>query len=311
MSLFSFVGAIEIGLVFALVAIGVFLAFRVLDFPDLTVDGSFPLGAAVTAALIMAGVNPWLATGAALFAGGAAGLATAVLNLRYRIMHLLAGILAMTALFTINLRIMGRPNIALINANTIISDIETVVPTSLWTRPAIALVIVAIVAGAVVRFLNSDAGLAVRATGMNSRMARANGVNTDRQTCFTLILSNAIVALGGALFAQMNGFADVTMGIGTILVGLAAVVVGETVLPPRSMLFAVVGCILGSVFYRLAVSLALEAGTIGLQPSDLNLITATIVALALILPAWRSRRRAKAKAVKVTGAILVGGEKSL
>ncbi len=310
MSLFSFVGAIEIGLVFALVAIGVFLTFRVLDFPDLTVDGSFPLGAAVTAALIIVGVNPWLATGVAVFAGGVSGLLTAQLNLRYRILHLLAGIVAMTALFTINLRIMGRPNIALINSPTIIDDIEALVPQSLWTQPAIALVIVILVGAAVVRFLNSDAGLAVRATGLNQRMARANGVNTDRQTNLVLILSNGIVALGGSLFAQMNGFADVTMGIGTILIGLAAVVVGESIISPKSMLLAVNGCVIGSVFYRLAVALALEAGTFGLQPSDLNLITAAIVALALILPTWRAKKRARIMAENVTRALLVHQEKT-
>lgn len=310
MSLFSFVGAIEIGLVFALVAMGAFLTFRVLDFPDLTVDGSFPLGAAIAAALIVAGVNPWIATAIAMAGGGVAGFVTGFLNIRYRIMHLLAGILAMTALFTINLRVMGRPNIALLNARTIITDIDGIVASSLWTRPAVAAATVIIVATGLVAFLNSHAGLAIRATGMNSKMARANGVDTGLQTYFILVLSNGIVALAGALFAQLNGFADVTMGIGTILVGLAAVVVGETILHPTTMLKAVLGCIIGSIFYRLAISLALEAGAIGLEPSDLNLITATIVTLALVLPAWRSKRRSKSKAAVVTRSIIKKEEKA-
>ena len=305
MSLFSLAGAIEIGLVYALVAMGTFLTFKVLDFPDLTVDGSFPMGAAVTAALIVAHVDPWLAMAAAILAGGAAGLVTAFLNVRFRIMHLLAGILTMTALFTINLRIMGRPNIPLLNQNTILTDLEGFLPHSIWTRSAMAAAFVVVVAAFLVIFLNSHAGLALRATGMNSKMARANGVDTRLQIYLGLFLSNAIVALAGSLFAQMNGFADVTMGIGTILIGLAAVVVGETLLHPSTMLRAVLGCVIGSIFYRLAVSLALEGGIIGLRPSDLNLITATVVALALILPVWRGGRRARRKATSVIRAIEV------
>lgn len=287
MSLIAFWGAVELGLVFSFVALGVYLSFRVLDFPDLTVDGSFPLGAAVTAVLIIAGFNPWLAAGVAVIAGASAGLVTALLNLRFGILNLLASILTMTALFSINLRIMGRPNVALINQETVISPFFGLGLPEYYVRPLFVGVMVIIAGLLVWRFLESNIGLAMRATGANPRMARAQGVKTSRQIYLGMAISNGLVAFGGSLFAQTNGFADVTSGVGTIVVGLAAVIIGETLFRTRFLLLALIGCIIGSILYRIAIQLALSSDFIGLKASDLNLATAVLVTLALILPRLR------------------------
>lgn len=287
MSHIAFWGAVELGLVFALVAIGVYLAFRILDFPDLTVDGSFPLGAAVAAVLIIAGLNPWLATGIAMVAGALAGVVTAVLNVRFKILNLLASILTMIALFSVNLRVMGKPNVALLNQDTMISPFYGMGLPDYLVRPFFVGALVLLAVLAVWRFLESDAGLAMRATGANSKMARAQGVNTGRQIYLGMALSNALVAMAGALFAQTNGFADVTSGVGTIVVGLAAVIIGETLFGARGILIALIGCIVGSIAYRLAIQLALSSDVLGLKASDLNFVTAVLVAIALILPRLR------------------------
>nr|CAD6620370.1 ABC transporter permease [Rhizobium sp. Khangiran2] len=287
LSQIAFWGAVELGLVFAFVAIGVFLTFRVLDFPDLTVDGSFPLGAAVAAVLITTGFNPWFAAAIAMVAGALAGLVTAFLNVRFRILNLLASILTMIALFSVNLRVMGKPNVALINADTMLSPFFGLGLREVYVRPLVVGVLVVLAVILVWRFLESDAGLAMRATGANARMARAQGVDTRRQVYLGLALSNALVALGGALFAQTNGFADVTSGVGTIVVGLAAVIIGETLFGARGILLALIGCIVGSILYRIAIQLALSTDALGLKASDLNLVTAVLVAVALILPHLR------------------------
>jgi len=293
LSLVAFLGAIELGLIYGLVALGVFLSFRVLSFPDLTVDGSFPLGAAVVATAITGGMGAWLATAMAVAAGAVAGLVTAILNVRFRILHLLASILTMIALYSVNLRIMGRPNIALLGETTVLTPFETLPLPFVYARPLLLLVVVAVAAALLVRFLLSEAGLAMRASGVNPRMAEAQGIRVGAVTCLGMALSNGLVALAGALFAQANGFADVTLGTGTIVVGLAAVIVGETLLPRPTVVAAVVGCVLGSVVYRLLVALALEADFLGLQASDLNLVTALLVGGALILPATRAKLLAR------------------
>lgn len=287
MSAVAFFGAVEIGLVYAFVGLGVFLSFRILDFPDLTVDGSFPLGAAVAAVLLLAGVNPWLATGAAIVAGAGAGLVTAFLNVRFHILHLLASILTMIALFSVNLRVMGRPNVAVLNAETILTPFYSLGISDYLVRPLFLAVLVAATVALLAWFLATDFGLAMRATGANQRMARAQGISTGLYIYAGMALSNGLVGLGGALFAQANGFADVTSGVGTIVVGLAAVIIGETLLPFRSMWIVLVSCVVGSILYRVAIQFALTSDAIGLEPSDLNLATAVLVALALILPRLR------------------------
>ena len=300
MSLYAFLGTIEIGLIFGLVAMGVYITFRVLDFPDLTVDGSFTLGAAVTATLIVSGFNPYLSTLFGTLAAACAGIVTAWLNLRFNILHLLASILTMTALYTINLRVMGKPNVALIMEPTMLTPFEGLGIPAMYLK-VIFVAVCAIIAGLLVAwFLYTQYGLAMRAVGSNKRMAQANGIVVNEKVYVGLALSNGLVGLAGALFAQTNGFADSTMGIGTIVVGLAAVIIAESLLGTRSMLFIVMGCIIGSILYRLAVSMALNADFLGFQASDLNLLTAVLVTLALIFPKLRSEWKAKkAKRKKV------------
>ncbi|WP_243463425.1 ABC transporter permease, partial [Brucella suis] len=212
----------------------------------------------------------------------------ATLNVRFRILNLLASILTMIALFSVNLRVMGRPNIALINQDTMLTPFFGHGIPEYYVRPLFLFVLIAITVFVVWRFLESDMGLAMRATGANPRMARAQGVRTDRQIYLGMAISNALVALGGSLFAQTNGFADVTSGVGTIVVGLAAVIIGETLLRSRYILVILIGCVAGSIIYRIAIQLALSNGDIvGLQASDLNIATALLVTFALILPRLR------------------------
>ena len=275
MSLIASLGAIEIGLIFGLVALGVFLSFRIINFPDLTVDGSFPLGGAVAAALIVA--------------GALSGYLTAWLNVRLRIMQLLASILVMIGLYSVNLRIMGKPNVALINDATVFSLVEFDGIPDYWLKPLVLLVIVIAAKGLIDLFFASEVGLAMRATGSNPRMARAQGISTDRLTVWGLALSNALVALAGALFVQTQGGADISMGIGTIVIGLAAVIIGETILPARSLVVTTLACILGAVLYRFFIALALNSDFIGLKAQDLNLVTALLVALALLVPTYKRK----------------------
>lgn len=298
MSLYAFLGTLEIGLIYGLVAMGVYLTFRILDFPDLTVDGSFTLGAAVTATLIVTGVNPYLSTLFGTLAAASAGLVTAWLNLRFNILHLLASILTMTALYTINLRVMGKPNVALIMEPTVLTPFESLGIPAMYMK-VIFVGFCAIIAGLLVAwFLYTQYGLAMRAVGSNKRMAQANGIVVNEKVYVGLALSNGLVGLAGALFAQTNGFADSTMGIGTIVVGLAAVIIGESLFGSRSLLIIVMSCILGSILYRLAVSMALNSDFLGFQASDLNLITAVLVTLSLIFPKLRSEWKAKKAKVK-------------
>jgi putative ABC transport system permease protein len=201
----------------------------------------------------------------------------------------------MTALYSINLRIMGSPNLAIIMEPTVISPFELFGLSGGTIKPIFGFVVVAAVGAAVAWYLLTDSGLGMRAAGANPRMARAQGVPTATMTYFGMALSNALVALGGALFAQMNGFADITMGTGTIVVGLAAVIAGEAILRPKGIVMAIVACIVGSVIYRFAVQFALNAEFIGMNPGDLNLLTAVLVTIALILPGARNPVKALMK----------------
>ncbi len=284
----AFYGAVETGLIYGLVAFGIYLSFRVLDFPDLTVDGSFPLGAAVAGVLIINGCNPWLATGGAILAGMAAGAVTALLNVKLKILNLLASILTMIALYSVNLRIMGRPNIALLNEQTVLTpwyDLDLAyhqVPVVLFTLVAFVSLIL------LWRFMKSETGLAMRATGANPRMARAQGIATGSMIVLGVAVSNGLVGLAGALFAQSQGAADVTMGVGVIVVGLASLIGGEAVITPTTVWRALLACIIGAIIYRLAIAFALNADVLGLKAQDLNLITAVLVTLAIVLPGARS-----------------------
>jgi len=289
MSLFSLLGALEIGLIFSLVALGVLISFRVLRFPDLTVDGSFPLGGAVAATLIATGFNPFIATGVAVLAGAAAGLLTGWLNVRLRIMDLLASILVMIALYSINLRIMGGPNVPLIMEPTVFNTVLPGVLPDYAERPLLLVLVVLVAKLLLDWFFATQQGLAMRATGSNPRMARAQGVATGRSLLGGMALSNALVALAGALFAQTQGGSDISMGVGTIVIGLAAVIVGESIMPARRFVWLTLSVILGAVLYRFFIALALNSDFIGLQAQDLNLVTAALVTVALVLPMLKSR----------------------
>ncbi|MBJ6138088.1 ABC transporter permease [Marinobacter litoralis] len=285
----AFYGALETGLIYGLVAFGIYLSFRVLDFPDLTVDGSFPLGAAVAAVLIISGWNPWLATGMAVIAGMAAGAVTAILNVKLNILNLLASILTMIALYSVNLRIMGRPNLALLTEDTVLTpwyDIEFLE----FHQVSVVLFAIVVIVSLILlwRFMKSETGLAMRATGANARMARAQGIATGGMIIFGVALSNGLVGLAGALFAQSQGAADVTMGVGVIVIGLASLIGGEAVITPSSVMRALIACVIGAIIYRLAIAFALNADVLGLQAQDLNLITAVLVTLAIVLPGVRT-----------------------
>jgi putative tryptophan/tyrosine transport system permease protein len=296
LSLFAFIGAIETGLVFALVALGAFLTFRVLDFPDLTVEGSFPLGAAICAKLMVAGVDPWVATFAGAGAGAVAGLATALLNLKLRILHILASILTAIALYSVNLHIMGSPNIGLLNVDTVYSYGAKLGIPSLYVPLMVVAIFVVVAMLLVDLFLATGFGLSLRATGANPRMAKANGINTSLMICAGLAIANGLTGLAGALFAQMLGAADVSMGIGVIVIALAAVIGGTAVLPSRLMPVLTLACVLGSIVYRIAIAFALNSNYIGLTASDVNLVTAILVAIALFAPIGRQLGRRKAAA---------------
>lgn len=290
MTLYALLGSLELGLISALVALGVYLSFRVLNFPDLTVDGSFPLGGAVAAVLIVAKVDPVIATGAAILAGAAAGALTAWLAVRLRILHLLAGILVMIALFSINLRVMGRPNIALLGEASVFSGLtEWLAPQ--YAVPAVMLALVLVCVLLIWAFLNTRLGLALRACGVNPRMAGAQAIPCDALVILGMAVSNGLVALAGALTAQSQGAADATMGIGMIVIGLASVIIGETVLRPRTVLMSLVAVVVGAVLYRVLIALGLNGNVLGLKAQDLNLVTAVLVTLAMVLPRLAPRAR--------------------
>lgn len=284
MSLFAFLGAIETGLVFGLVALGTFISFRVLKFPDLTVEGSFPLGAAVAATAIVAGVNPYLATVLGASAGALAGALTAWLNVRLKILHILASILTAIALYSVNLRVMGRPNMPLLGQKSVFSPLEGLGLPTYVILPLALFVFIILCKLALDRFLYSEIGLGMRATGANPVMARANGIDTDRMTVLGLALSNGLVALAGALFAQIQGAADISMGVGVIIVGLASVIGGAALMSTRTVALATLSALVGSVLYRILIALALNVDFIGLTASDVNIVTAILVTVALVAP---------------------------
>lgn len=289
MSIYSLWGAFEIGLIFSLVALGVLISFRVLRFPDLTVDGSFPLGGAVAATLIAAGFDPFISTVIATFAGAGAGMVTGWLNVRLKIMDLLASILMMTALYSVNLRIMGKPNVPLIMEPTVFSVLQPEGMSDYVFRPLLLVLVVILAKFLLDWFFTTQKGLAMRATGSNARMARAQGVATGNMVLLGMAISNALVALAGAMFVQSQGGADIAMGIGTIVIGLAAVIVGENILPSRRLVYTTLAVIIGAIVYRFFIALALNADFIGLKAQDLNLVTAVLVTIVLVIPLIKKR----------------------
>lgn len=293
------IGSLTMGMILALLAFGVLISFRILAFRDLTVDGSIALGGSVAAALIVSGVSPIAATGIAAVCGGIAGAITGLLATRFRINGLLAGILVMTALYSVNLRVMGRSNIPLMNQKTVLSSIQALAGSddrlhlALWTAQtqdlytfaAICLATIA-VAVTLTMYFRTQLGLAMRAAGDNSDMIRALGVDVGWMTTLGLALANSLVALAGALLVQYQGFADVQMGLGMVVWGFASVIIGESLVRGRSVGMLIGGAIMGSVLFRLLVAIALRWG---LNPNDLKLVTALFVLGALVLPGLLTR----------------------
>lgn len=280
--------AVELGLIYALMALGVYLTFRILDFADLTVDGSFTTGAALAAVGIVNGVPPIAATAMSFGGGLAAGVVTGLLHTKGKINGLLAGILTQIGLYSINLRIMGKANIALLRETTLITPLRDGGYIGTWVSAGIFLAVAAVVLLVIIWFLHTDVGLAMRATGDNPDMIRSFGVNTDNQKILGLALSNGLVAVCGALIAQFQGFADIGMGIGMIVAGLASVIIGQALMGRSSIAIAATAVVVGSVMYRVVIQLALEAG---LNPNDMKLISAVLVVLALVVPQWKGFAR--------------------
>ena len=297
------IGAFTMGLILSLLSLGMLISFRMIRFTDITVDGSITLGAAVSAILISQGYSPWFAASVSLLAGAIAGAVTGILYTRFRIQEILAGILVMTALYSINLRIMGRSNIPLLDVPTVSSFSEWTlgkifsgasrVNVMGWQVPITdlavffaGLCIVVFIAYLLNAFLLTHFGTALRAAGNNPQMVRAQGVNHHTMVVLSLALSNALVALSGSILAQYQGFADVQMGIGMMVWGLASIIIGEALVGKGSIGITIAGVILGTIFFRLLIAIALRWG---LNPNDLKLVTALFVFAALIAPEWFSQ----------------------
>ncbi|MGZ9584826.1 ABC transporter permease [Paenibacillus marinisediminis] len=293
--------SLELGLLYALMALGVYLTFRILDFPDLTVDGSFTTGGAIAALCISNGVNPMIGTLLAFIGGGIAGALTGIIHTKGRINPLLSGILMMIALYSINLRIMGKANIGLLNKETILT------PLSGGFTFVIVMGLFAFGVKLLLDwFLRTEIGLALRATGDNSRMVRSFGVHTHMTIILGVSLSNALVALSGALIAQYQGFADIQSGVGMIVIGLASVIIGEAIFGHKTIARTTLAVLLGAVLYRLIIAIALQ---MELNATDLKLLTSVIVIFALTLPmVQRSYKQRSASRKRAAELAQSGGE---
>ncbi len=279
------------GLLWAVMALGVYITYRVLDIADLTVEGSFPLGAAVAASMLSAGYGPIPSFVVAAIAGMLAGVITAVLHTKMKIPALLAGILTMIALYSVNLRVMGKANLSLLGTDTTFSIVRNMLGlNSAHTTLVVGILATVLVSVFMYWFFGTEIGAAIRATGYNQQMIRAQGVDTDITIMLGLLISNALVAISGALVAQSNGFADVGMGTGTIVIGLASVIIGEVLFGTRSFKNCVISVILGSVVYRIVIAVVLQ---MGMPPNDLKLFTSILVAFALAMPLIKSKFGAK------------------
>ncbi len=279
-------GALEQGLLYGVMVLGVYITFRVLDFPDLTVDGSFTLGGAIAARIIMEGMDPWLGTMLALAMGLVAGTITGLLHTRLKIAPLLAGILMMIGLYSINLRVMGgKAMLSLLRMDTIYTGAAAMIPAK-WAVLALGLAVAALASYVLYIFLQTEMGLALRATGDNEQMSRSQGVNTDSYKVLGLALGNGLVALSGSMVAQYQAYSDVGMGIGMIVVGLASVIMGEVVFGSRTLARTLVAVLIGSIIYREVIAAVMR---MGLPTSDLKLFTALLVIAAMASPMITAR----------------------
>ena len=289
-------GAISLGLLWAVMTIGVYITYRILDIADLTVEGSIAMGAAIAAQAITSGMNPYAATGLAILGGMAAGLATGILHTQLRIPALLSGILTMIALYSINLRIMGKANISLLRMDTVYTFFEDSGLSSVYAVATLGAICVLLVICILYWFFGTEIGCAIRATGNNPNMVRAQGINTNTMKIIGLIISNGLVALSGALIAQSQGFADVQMGTGSIVIGLASVIIGEVLFGKKNFFSRLVSLMLGAVTYRIIIALVLK---MGMPANDLKLFTAITVAIALSLPVFKEYLQPVMKSMKV------------
>jgi putative tryptophan/tyrosine transport system permease protein len=277
-------GAVSLGLLWAIMTIGVFITYRLLKIADLTVEGSIAMGGAIGALSITSGINPYLAVLFAMFGGMLAGLITGLLHTKLKIPALLSGILTMIALYSINLRIMGRANISLLKQDTVYTVFENLGLNHQLSVMLVGLIVVFGFIGILYWFFGTEIGSAIRATGDNPNMARAQGINTNIAIIFGLMISNSLVAVSGALIAQSQSFADIQMGIGSIVIGLASVIIGEVLFGKKNFFSRLVGLAMGAITYRIIIAIVLK---LGMQPNDLKLFTAITVALALALPVIR------------------------
>ena len=285
------VSALSQGLLWSVLAVGVYLSYRFLNISDLTSEGSFTLGAAVCASNIVRGMDPLLSCILALIAGALAGLVTGVLHTKFKMPSLLAGILSMTGLYSINLRIMGKANIPLTQSVTLLTKLKNIFGLARDRDGAIylGLIVVVILIILLVWFFNTEFGFSVVATGNNDKMIRANGVDSDKTIIAGLMLSNALIALSGSLVAQYNGYADVTMGIGAIVVGLASVIIGEVLFKDKYFAVCLIGVVVGSIIYRLIVTFVVNTNFI--SANDMKLFTAIVVAVAIIIAHKGGKKR--------------------
>lgn len=280
MTMTALLGAIELGTIYAILALGVFVSFRTLNMPDLTVDGSIVTGMATSAVLCVAGVNPYLALVGAFIAGACAGLLTGFLHTKLKIQAILAGILVMLASYSINLRIMGKtPNIPLTNSDTIYKMADQIMPSK-YSGIILGIIILVVIIALLYMFLQTRIGFVFRATGDNEDMVRAAGVSGDTMKLLGLALSNGLVGLAGGMLAQNQAFADINSGTGMMVIGLASVILGEVVFGMSTLLRRLIAASLGAILYRIIISQALY---IGMESSDLKLVSAIIVAMALYL----------------------------
>ncbi|MDC2817214.1 ABC transporter permease [Leuconostoc suionicum] len=278
------VSSIGQGLLWAVLGVALFLTFRILNFPDMTVEGSFPLGASTAVAMITHGIDPFIATIAAFLVGTIAGLITGLLYTKGKIPILLSGILVMTATLSINLRIMGSANISLLNQKSIFSIKILQHLPKYFDSVFLGLFIIAVITAGLIFFLQTELGQAFIATGDNPNMAQSIGIQTDRMTIMGLMLSNGLIAFGGAVIAQNNGYADINMGIGIIVIALASIIIGEVVFGELTLNERLVAVIVGSILYRLVLLAVLR---LGFSTNDINLISALVLAVAMILPQLR------------------------
>jgi putative tryptophan/tyrosine transport system permease protein len=306
------IGAFTLGLILSLLALGVLISFRIFDFPDITPEGSVTFGASIAAILLTKNIDPWVATAAGFAGGFLAGVTTGVLHTRFNINGLLAGILVMTALYSVNLRVMGKSNVPLLSEKTLATHSESfghfLFPGGTgfdvfgWEIPLrdgfvflFAMLIAVFIGVLLFIFMRTNLGTAMRATGDNPQMMKALGVNVNNMIILGLGVSNGLIGLAGGLLAQYQGFADVQMGIGMVVLGLASVIIGEALVGSRSLGLTIIGAVMGSVLFRLLVAIALRWG---LNPNDLKLITAIFVFSALVLPQLLGKLKKDARSPK-------------